>query len=142
LERPRLPSRRALIAIALGAALLVTAVALWPRSDTVEGYAYPIPTSAEGNRIEILNGTDQRALARNGTRVLRAAGFDVVSFGNAPEPRDSTLILVRPSQPGLGDRLRRALGTGDVRPMEDSTAYVDATVILGRDYRLPEGLYP
>lgn len=98
-----------------------------------------------GNRrviIEVLNGSDRRGAARIATRVLRRAGFDVVYFGNAPEPADTTLVLVRRGDARPGEWLLDALGTGMLRSEPDTTRRVDLTVILGPDWRWPAGIIP
>ena len=132
--------RLRLILLAI-AALLLIALAVWPRDDAVEGYAYPIPPRDADNTIEVLNGTSRRGLARDGTRWLRSKGFDVVSFGNS-QPADSTLILVRRGSAKIGARLQAALGAGIVRQEQDSARRVDATVILGKDYQPAAGFHP
>ena len=141
LELP-LQDRRVRLILILLAVLLLIAFAVWPRGDTVDGYSYPIPAPGEGNTIEVLNGTDRRGLARGGTRRLRAAGFDVVFFGNARTPTDTTLILVGTDADELGERLRQVLGAGVVRQQLDTLRRVAATVVLGTDYQLPVGLHP
>jgi len=65
--------------------------------------------------VEVLNASGRSGLARSGVRVLRQAGIDVVSFGNAPAAvgtLDSTRIVVRrpAAGVGVGDQVRRALG--------------------------------
>src|SRR2546426_990337 len=48
--------------------------------------------------VEVLNASGRGGLARSGARVLRQAGIDVLSFGNAPAAvgtLDSTRIVVR-----------------------------------------------
>lgn len=112
---------------------------MWPGEDAVEGYAYPIPSGDSGNSVEVLNGTSRRGLARAGTATLRRAGFDVVYFGNASEPADSTTVLVRAGSEELGARLLQALGTGRVVGQADSSRRVAATIILGLDYRSASG---
>src|SRR5256886_4424786 len=74
----------------------------------------------EGGRrvtVEVLNASGRSGLARSGVRVLRQAGIDVVSFGNAPPAvgtLDSTRIVVRRPAPGGGGPGRRAFGGGGV----------------------------
>jgi len=41
-------------------------------------------------KVEVLNASGQRGLARRVTQYLRDRGFDVVSVGNAPEEYDSS----------------------------------------------------
>ncbi len=118
------------------------AVRFWPRTDLVEGHAYPVPSSTSGRVVEVLNGTDRMGLARITTRLLRHAGYDVVLFKNAPEPADSTDILVRRGELAAGQRIRSALGIGRVRMAPDTLRRVDVSVILGSDYLPVAELHP
>lgn len=88
--------------------------------------------------VEVLNASGTPGLARAGTRMLRRAGIDVVYFGNAPAGAgtlDSTRILVRRGEAVLGERVRRALGAGRVALEPDSARLLDASVLLGTDFR-------
>lgn len=86
-------------------------------------------------RVEVLNGGGVAGRARQATRRLRNAGLDVVYFGNAGgAARDSSLVLSRGADPGGAQRAARALGIGRVVARPDSALYVDATVVLGRDW--------
>lgn len=98
----------------------------------------PVPGET-GTRltVEVLNASGTPGLARIGTRVLRRAGIDVLTFGNAPEPLgrlDSTRILVRRGGGDVGKRVRAALGVGRVVLQPDSTRLLDASVLLGADF--------
>jgi hypothetical protein len=84
--------------------------------------------------VEVLNASRKPGLARIGARVLRQAGIDVVDFGTAADMLDSTRILVRRGNASVGDRVRRALTVGKVVVALDSTALLDASVLLGRDF--------
>ena len=89
--------------------------------------------------VEVLNASGRSGLARSGVRVLRQAGIDVVSFGNAPAAvgtLDSTRIVVRrpAAGVGVGDQVRRALGVGRVMVQPDTTKLLDASVFLGADF--------
>lgn len=84
-------------------------------------------------------------MAHAATRLLRQAGIDVVDFGNAPASvghLDSTRILVRRGDASVGERVRRALGTGRVRLAIDSTLLLDVSVLLGADFLPPIELHP
>ncbi len=112
-----------------------TAASDAPAADT----ALPVADTAAGPapRVEVLNGAGTPGLARDATERLRAAGFDVVYFGNAPEAHGLSLVLDRG---GRGDAARRAaaaLGIRDVRAQPNATLYVDVTVILGKDWPPP-----
>jgi hypothetical protein len=94
-------------------------------------------------RVEILNATATRGLALTATRLLRDRGFDVVSIGNAPVQRDSTLVLDRTSHPQWARLASEALGRGRVALRPDSSGYVDITVLLGSDWTPPaKTIYP
>ena len=87
--------------------------------------------------VEVLNASGTAGLARVGTRVLRRAGIDVLTYGNAPEtvgPLDSTRIVVRRGTEEVGRRVRRALGVGRVVVQLDTTRLLDASVLLGADF--------
>lgn len=88
-------------------------------------------------QVEVLNASWIDGLARQGVRVLRQQGMDVVYYGTAPntaEPLDSTRILVRRGGTDVGERVRRALGVGKILVQRDSTLLLDASVLLGRDF--------
>lgn len=92
----------------------------------------------------MLNASGKPGLARVGTRVLRRAGIDVVSVGNAPGTGapgtgaagtlDSTRIVVRRGGSDVGKRVRTALGVGRVEIRPDSARLLDASVLLGADF--------
>lgn len=96
----------------------------------------PVPEPpADRIRVEVLNASGRTGLAREATRLLRDRGFDVVHFGNAGGRRgDTTLVLERGSRDGAGQDVADALGGGRVGRERDTTAMVDVTVILGKDW--------
>ena len=108
-----------------------------PERERVTGHAYPLPAPDRRVTIEVLNASGRAGLARGATRVLRRRGLDVVFFGNADAPADSTRILVRRGDPGAGRDVRDALGLGRVAIEPDTLRRVDVSVILGRDFRIP-----
>jgi hypothetical protein len=87
-------------------------------------------------RVQVLNATRTRGLARRATQLLRARGFDVVETGNARELRDSTLVLDRSGHPEWAARAAEVLGAR-VEPRPDSSRYLDVTVLLGATWRPP-----
>ncbi len=94
-------------------------------------------------RVEVLNATRVRGLARQATFYLRDHGFDVVSIGTTADQRDSTVILDRTNHPGWAGRVAAAMGAARVESRPDSTLYVDVTVLVGRTWRAPaEALHP
>jgi hypothetical protein len=89
-------------------------------------------------RVEVLNATRVRGLARRATFFLRDRGFDVVESGNAGELRDSTLVIDRTGHAAWAALVARAMGPGaTVAARPDSSHYVDVTVLIGRSWRPP-----
>jgi len=103
------------------------------------GNAPPADARApEGVRIkvEVLNATQTRGLARRATVYLRDRGFDVVGSGNVAEQRTSTVVYDRSTHPEWARLVGRAMNAPVVeRP--DSSRYLDVTVLLGGDWRPP-----
>ncbi len=125
------------------AATLVVAAGFrywWQRAHGAPATApEPDVTAPAGQRVrvEVLNATTTRGLARRATFLLRRAGFDVVLIGTADAQQDSTVVLDRTGHPGWAERVAKALGGAHVEARPDSTFYVDLTVLLGRAWRPP-----
>lgn len=88
-------------------------------------------------RVEVLNATGQRGLARRGTTAMRDAGFDVVSTGNWDARLDSSLVIVRTGNAEWGRLAVKTLGEARVLTRADSSRYVDLTIVLGTRWRPP-----
>lgn len=87
-------------------------------------------------KVEVQNATATRGLARQATLYLRDRGFDVVSFGNASERRDSTLVLDRSGRADWAALVAAAMkARAESRP--DTSRYLDVTVLVGGDWRPP-----
>jgi LytR cell envelope-related transcriptional attenuator len=145
-NRPGVTSRWLLVALLAVAAL----AGGWAYVRHRRG-AGPLPgltrdaRAPEGVRIkvEVLNATSVRGLARRATLHLRDRGFDVVDLGNADSTRDSTLVLDRSGHPAWARLVSDALGGARVETRPDSSRYVDVTVLLGTKWRPPaEPFYP
>jgi hypothetical protein len=126
--------------------VIVCAAALTAcRNDRGSGAGNTLPVPGERAphiTVEVLNASGKPGLARVGTRMLRRAGIDVLTFGNATEGTgalDSTRIVVRRGGPDLAKRVRAALGVGQVVVQLDSNRLLDASVYLGADFA-PTGL--
>ncbi len=151
-EVPR--GKRGLMIAGIGLVLLIVAAGIWvqSRSAMMGGAARgarelftPEERAPEGVRIrvEILNTTSTPRLALTATRVLRDRGFDVVSIGNSPTRRDTTLIIDRTSHPEWARLVASVLGRGVTEARADTSRYVDVTVLLGTDWTPPaKALYP
>lgn len=132
------------LAIVLLAAAIATRSVL-RRPRVAERQPAPDVTATEGTRIrvEVLNATTVRGLARRATMYLRDRGFDVLEIGTTSEQRDSTLVLDRSGHPEWAKSVADALGGARVEPRPDSSRYLDVTVLLGRSWRAPaKPFYP
>lgn len=90
-------------------------------------------------RVEVLNASRVRGLARRATQHLRDHGFDVVGMGNAGEQHDSTVVLVRAGDADWARRVARAMGGAAVETRPDSSRHLDVTVLVGATWRPPPG---
>ena len=87
-------------------------------------------------KVEVLNATKVRGLARRATMYLRDRGFDVVDMGTSTEQHSKTLVLDRSNHPEWAKLVGAAL-SAKVETRPDSTRYLDVTVLLGDDWRPP-----
>ena len=87
-------------------------------------------------KVEVLNATTTKGLARRATVFLRDRGFDVVAIGTATQQRDETMVIDRSRHPDWARLIANAMGaTYTSHP--DSSHYVDATVLIGARWRPP-----
>ena len=89
-------------------------------------------------QLDVLNGSGVPKLAQRFTDYLRARGFDVVEMGNYGESDVSTtLVLDRSGNLQAAEQVADALGIPRerVRQQIDRNAYLDVTVIIGKDFR-------
>jgi LytR cell envelope-related transcriptional attenuator len=145
-ERRRL-IRRAAAAVAL---LLIAAGAVValrdPTTRAPQAVRQRVDAEAPSGariRVEVLNATRIRGLARRATMHLRDRGFDVVYVGTSRDERDSTLVLDRSGHAEWAELVARALGGARVESAPDSSRYLDVTVLIGTAWRPPaEPFYP
>ena len=87
-------------------------------------------------KVEVLNATKTRGLARRATLFLRDRGFDVVGSGNVSEQRATTIVYGRSSHMDWARLVARAMNA-PVAARPDSSRYLDVTVLIGADWRPP-----
>jgi hypothetical protein len=103
-----------------------------PTAPSVEREATP----RSAGRVEVLNASGRSGLARAATDQLRTAGFDVVFFGNAgSSASDSSFVIDRVGNDAVARAAARQLGIGPVHSRVDTTLFIEATVIIGGDWR-------
>ena len=140
------------ILIATGSALLVVVLS----ASAVVAHARRAPTPmhtalAEGPRapegarirVQVLNTTKTKGLARRATRLLRDRGFDVVEIGTVGPTIDTTVVLDLSGHPAWADAAAKVMAPARTRARADSSRYLDITVLIGSTWRPPaETLYP
>jgi len=139
-------------AVAVGVALLL--VVLSASAVVIHARRAPAPSLAalaeqarapEGERVrvQVLNTTSTRGLARRATRLLRDRGFDVVEIGTIGPTIDTTIVLDLSGHPAWAEAAAKVMAPARTRARRDSSRYLDVTVLIGRTWRPPaEPLYP
>ena len=129
---------------------LVTAALVWKRvigptarqRSTRVAVERLLPDSVRV-KVEVLNATTVRGLARRATFHLRDLGFDVVSSGNSNERLDTTVVLVRSGRMDWGELAAKGLAPARVEARPDTSRYLDLTILLGTTWRpSPETFHP
>ncbi|MDA0328359.1 MAG: LytR C-terminal domain-containing protein [Gemmatimonadetes bacterium] len=90
-------------------------------------------------RVEILNVGGVSGMAAQATTTLRAAGFDVVKFGNAV-PFDAALVsgvIDRVGRTDIAQAVAEELGIDNVQSDPNPNLYVDVSVLLGSEWSGP-----
>jgi hypothetical protein len=94
-------------------------------------------------RVQVLNSTKTRGLARRATLLLRDHGFDVVDMGTVGGQRDTTVVLDLSGHPDWARRVAKAMGVARIETRPDTSRYLDIAVVLGTTWRPPtEPFYP
>ncbi len=139
--------RAGLIAVGLIALVAIGAGAVWGvRRHSAGTPAVPKDVRAPDSarvRVQVLNGTKTRGLARRATALLRDRGFDVVETGTVNEGRDTTIVYDLTGHPDWAARVARVFPPARVETRADSSRYVDVSVVLGTTWRAPsQPFYP
>ncbi len=133
--------RRSLIGLVAAVTVLAGGATWWRAARPAVPGAPPTAPRVinEGTRVrvEVLNASEVRGLARRGTTVLRDAGFDVVRYSGDATRRDSTLVIDRTGHPEWARLASRTLGGARIEVRPDSGRYVDLTIVLGARWRPP-----
>ena len=86
--------------------------------------------------LEVLNAAGDRGAAELVSEKLRDMGFDVKTFGNAPSfDLERTELLDRSQRPGAARTIADSLGGVPLRVEPAPELYLDATLLLGDDWR-------
>ena len=139
---------RGVVVIAIAAAAAAFGVVMAVRSRRAGPPAAPPPAQVRAPdsarvRVQVLNGTKVRGLARRATQLLRDRGFDVVETGTINDNRDTTLVLDVSGHPDWANRVAKLFPPSRVQARPDSSRYLDVVVVLGATWRPPaQPFYP
>ncbi len=129
-----------LVVVAATGAAILFGRRITPVRETALGRLVTREVTAPANtrvRVEVINATRTRGLARRATRLLRDRGFDVVTYTTSSVTQDSTMVLDRSNHPEWARLVGQALGGARVDARPDTSRYVDVTVVLGAAWRPP-----
>lgn len=93
--------------------------------------------AGEHIQLTIMNGSGVANVARTFTDFLRARQFDVVEMTNYKEKNvEHTFIIDKVADTVAAQKVAYALGISNMRIVHepDSNAFVDAAVVIGKDY--------
>jgi hypothetical protein len=125
-----------LAAVGIAAAGIATARARAHRAAMARDASTRAPAGVRV-RVQVLNGTTTRGLARRATTVLRDHGFDVVDIGTAAAGQETTVVLDLSGHPDWARRVARAMAPARITVRPDSSRYLDIAVVLGSAWRAP-----
>jgi hypothetical protein len=107
-----------------------------PASGNGSGVAATTPDAPRRVSLEVLNGAGDPGAAARYSERLRDMGFDVKTFGNARNfGQARTEVLDRSRREGAAQAIADALGGIPVRSEPAPQLYLDATLVLGEDWR-------
>jgi hypothetical protein len=96
----------------------------------------PAAFKANSGQIQILNGSGTSGQADIFRAHLIDRGFDVIESGNARSwSYEHTLVIARTASDTIARDLDRVLGTQRVLHLKHPASLVEATVIIGKDYK-------
>jgi hypothetical protein len=125
------------------AAVVATTTTLAARRTPLHREMAPAARAEQRVRVQVLNATHTRGLARRAMLYLRDQGFDVVEVGTTTPTLDTTLVLDRSRHPTWAKEVATSLGVARVESRPDSSRYLDITVLVGASWRPPaEPFYP
>lgn len=94
-------------------------------------------------RVQVLNGTKTRGLARRATMVLRDHGFDVVETSTDVVARDTTIVYALSGHADWAATVAKLFSPARVVTRADSSRYLDIIISVGSTWRAPAGpFYP
>lgn len=119
--------------------LLGSAIEQWVPGTRDKLDADALTPPARRVTVEVRNAGGVTGAARAATERLRQVGYDVVQFGNAASfGPDSSVVLDRTGDPETAAAVARALGIRRVVSQPNPNLYVDVTVRIGAEWKVPD----
>jgi hypothetical protein len=101
------------------------------------------PPAGARVRVQVLNGTRTRGLARRATMLLRDHGFDVLETGTDVTARDTTIVYDLSGHADWAASVARLFVPARIVVRPDSSRYLDVSVSIGSTWRAPaQPFYP
>ena len=136
-------TRRTLSIALLGFVAVAATAAALPARRSIARSAIRSGPNTPRVRVQVLNATRTRGLARRAMLYLRDQGFDVVEVGTTSATQDTTLVLDRSRHPEWARNVATSLGAARVESRPDTSRYLDVTVLVGSSWRPPaQPFYP
>ncbi len=87
-------------------------------------------------RVEVLNGTSQKGLAKKTSQYLKDNKLDVIIISNARfDTISETIVIDRLKKNcAYGKYVAKKLNCNNIMSDIDSSLYIDVTIIIGNDY--------
>lgn len=131
-----------LLVVVLVAVVLLSAGAVWRARHANAGLPPRAPADVRAPdsarvRVEVLNGTKTRGLARRAMIVLRDRGFDVLETGTESVGTDTTIVYDLTGHADWARRVARIFPPARVVTRPDSSRYLDVAVVVGSTWRPP-----
>ena len=89
-------------------------------------------------QIDVQNGTGENGVAADFRAYLKKKGFDVVEMGNYKNTDvNKTMVIDRTGNKNAAKKVAESLGINEknIVQQKDTTSFLDATVIIGKDYQ-------
>ena len=143
-------ARARVVAVALPIVIVASGATVWRMHHRASATAPVVETAPNVRapdsvrvRIQVLNGTKTRGLARRATMLLRDHGFDVVETGTDIVARDTTIVYDLSGHADWAARVAKLFPPARVVPRPDSSRYLDITISIGSTWRSPaQPFYP
>jgi hypothetical protein len=145
----RRAARRIIVVLVI--AIVAGGATIWTARHRAPAAARPVvvlrpeiaPPPGTRVRVQVLNGTKTRGLARRATMLLRDHGFDVLETGTDVTARDTTIVYDLSGHADWAANVARLFDPARVISRRDTSRYLDVTVSIGSTWRAPaQPFYP